>query len=113
MILKPEGGFIDTWLTDHDGDWATNEKDYAFGPFEERGFRWAVEKHGDGSAKVEVTGPFGQSFVFDDIARIPPSPGSEKPGKRVMLMIEWKEGTLRVRLNMVVVKTHETKPAPA
>ena len=105
MVLKPEGGFIQTWLQHRDADWPTNDTAYTFGPFRDRGFEWGVVKHADGTVDVSVSGPFNQTFNVSGIESIPPSPGAEKPGKRVNLMLEWKEGVLRVRLNMVAVGT--------
>lgn len=110
MIIKPQGGFINTRISAPDPDWTTNDKDYSFGPFTEKGFEWKVAKHSDRSAEVWISGPFGQSFHADDIASIPISPTSRHPDK-VDLMIEWKEQTLRVRFNTVAVATLEAAPA--
>jgi hypothetical protein len=112
MILKKYGGFIQTWLHAKDDDWTTNGETYRFGPYTDRGFEWGAVKHSDGSVAAHVTGPFGQSFSFTGIARIPPSPGAPAPGRRVNLMIEWKEGVVRLRLNMVGVATAEAVTAP-
>lgn len=111
MVLKKEGGFIQTWLQGKDADWTTNGTAYQFGPFSDRGFQWGVRKDADGSVVVSVSGPFGQSFEVGDIRAIPPSPGAQSPGKRVNLMIEWKDGVLRVRLNMVAVAKVELATA--
>jgi len=110
MVIKPEGGFINTRISTPEPDWTTNDKEYSFGPFSEKGFEWRVTKHPDGSVEVWVSGPFRQSFHVADIPSIPISPTSRHPDK-VDLMIEWKENKLRVRFNMVAVASLEVQAA--
>lgn len=110
MIVKPEGGFINTRIFAPEPDWITNDKSYSFGPFREKGFEWRVTKHPGGKTEVWVDGPFGQSFHIDDILSIPISPTSRHPDK-VDLMVEWKENKLRVRFNAIAVATLEASPA--
>lgn len=110
MIIKPEGGFINTRISAPDPDWTTNDKSYTFGPFTEKGFEWKVAKHAGGQTEVWVSGPFGQSFHVENIPSIPISPTSRHPDK-VDLMVEWKENKLRVRFNTIAVAVLEAEPA--
>lgn len=109
MVIKPEGGFINTRISTPDADWITNDREYTFGPFSEKGFEWKVAKHAGGRVEVWVSGPFGQSFHVEDIPAIPISPSSRHPEK-ADLMIEWKEHKLRIRFNMVAVAALEVTP---